>query len=98
MRGALRPVPGSPGARASILANSAGQFTFANLPAGAYFLTASRKGFAPFKHGQKSYGAAAVPVTVEPDGKAFIDIRLQRFGAFSAGSSRMRTKLACPIR
>jgi len=79
---ALRPVEGAGSKASSARANRWGQFMF-TVSAGIYLLRASRAGFAPFQYGQREWKSAGKPVTVEQDGKLFLNIRLHRFAAIS---------------
>src|SRR5205807_4956431 len=54
-RVAIEPLPGTSGATLSVFTNSYGIFEFLNLPAGAYLVNASRRGFAPIHYGQKRW-------------------------------------------
>lgn len=51
---AVHPVTGSAGATRSVRTNLAGVFEFPPIPAGAYIVTVSRKGFAPWGSGSIS--------------------------------------------
>ncbi len=79
----LEPVEGVGSKTLSARANRGGQFTFSNVKGGLYLLSASRTGFAPFRYGQKDWKSAGKPMSVEQDGKLFLDIRLHRYGAIS---------------
>src|SRR5207248_8141159 len=50
---AIVPLPGTSGPTLSVRSNSSGMFEFINIPAGAYLVNASRRGFAPVHYGQK---------------------------------------------
>jgi Carboxypeptidase regulatory-like domain len=79
----LEPVQGSSGPRRAIRTNTAGIFQFAAVPAGSYFLTASRTGFAPAQYGQKRWQAAGTPIVVGENDSFTVALRLPRFGAIS---------------
>jgi hypothetical protein len=57
------------------ISNPDGTYTIADLPAGAYTITATRTGFAPFTHGQ-GRDIASTPVTVAAGQQATVDIAL----------------------
>ncbi len=77
------PVAGTPAAIQSVRTNPDGQFEFTALPAGAYLLTASRRGFAPAQYGQKRWKGSGVPVVLQDSETAQLEIRLQRFGSIT---------------
>ena len=77
------PVEGTHAAIQSARSNADGQFEFAALPAGAYLVLASHRGFAPAQYGQKRYKGSGVPVVLEESDTARVEIRLQRFGSIS---------------
>lgn len=77
----VQPIAGTGTHTQSVRANHNGQFEFAALPAGAYLVLVSRRGFAPVQYGQKQWKGSGVPVTLEADGAATLEIRLRRFGA-----------------
>ena len=78
----LRPVDGVGGGPQAVRAERTGQFAFTVI-AGMYLLRATRDGFAPFEYGQKEWKSAGKPMSVEPDGSLYLDIRLRRFAAIS---------------
>jgi Carboxypeptidase regulatory-like domain len=80
---AIQPLPGTSGPTLSVRTNSYGVFEFLNLPAGAYLLNASRRGFAPVHYGQKRWNAPGTPVIVDPDQAVTVQIRLPRYGAIT---------------
>lgn len=75
------PVTGTTGAAQSVRTNQYGAFTFENIPAGAYLVSAARKGFAPIQYGQKQFKSAGLPVILEDNQRMDIEIRLPRLGA-----------------
>jgi len=79
----LEPVAGSPGARRSGRTNINGFFEFPGLPAGDYFLTAARTGFATVEYGQKQWKSAGVPVKLAENDTTTLTFRLPRFGAIT---------------
>jgi hypothetical protein len=79
----IQPVPGSPGPSGSVRTNTYGMFEFVDLPAGAYLITASRRGFMPAQYGQKNWRAAGQPVVLDTDQSTFLSIRLPRFSSIS---------------
>jgi len=65
-------------------ANSSGLFFLSGLHPGAYVLTASRKGFATRRYGQKNWKAAGTPILLADGESNFVvDLRLQRLGAIT---------------
>jgi hypothetical protein len=80
---AIQPLPGTSGATLSVRTNSYGVFEFLNIPAGAYLLSASRRGFAPVHYGQKRWNAPGTPVVVDPDQAVTVQIRLPRYGGIT---------------
>ena len=56
---AIQPLSGTSGPSLSVRTSSYGMFEFLNLPAGAYLVNASRRGFAPVHYGQKRWNAPA---------------------------------------
>ena len=58
-------------------------FEFIDLPAGAYLITAARRGFMPAQYGQKNWRAAGQPVVLDKDQSTFLSIRLPRFSSIS---------------
>ena len=79
----LAPLPGTPGQSQGIRTNTYGNFEFYGLPAGAYLISASRRGFPPVQYGQKNWRAAGTPVVVAEDQSSFLNIRMPRFGAIT---------------
>ena len=80
---AIQPLPGTSGAAMSVYTNSYGVFEFINIPAGAYLLNASRRGFAPVHYGQKRWNAPGTPVVLDQDQTVTISVRLPRYGAIT---------------
>src|SRR5690242_19202888 len=80
---AIEPLPGTSGATLSVRTNSYGGFEFLNIPAGAYIVHASRRGFVPIQYGQKRWNAPGTPVTVNDDQPVNISLRLPRFGGIT---------------
>jgi hypothetical protein len=79
----IAPLPGTPGQNRAIRTNTYGNFEFSGLPAGAYLVNASRRGFPPVQFGQKNWRAAGSPVIVLEDESKFLNIRMPRFGAIT---------------
>ncbi len=77
------PVAGSRGTPQAVRTNSNGAFEFPPMPGGAYLVSASRRGFAPFQYGQKRWKASGVPIVLEDAATTFLDIRLLRFGSIA---------------
>jgi protocatechuate 3,4-dioxygenase beta subunit len=80
---AVHPVAGTGGATRSVRTNLAGVFEFPPMPAGAYLVTASRKGFAPWQYGQEQWKSAGTPVILQESGETALRIALPRFGAIT---------------
>jgi len=66
-----------------VLTGSRGEFQFANLPAGTYFLRAERTGFARLDYGQKGYGEPGTPIVLEESGSFSAVLRLKRLGVIT---------------
>jgi hypothetical protein len=64
------------------ISNADGTYTIADLPAGAYTISATRTGFAPFTHGQ-GRDAASTPVTVSAGQQVTVDIPLVPGGSIA---------------
>jgi hypothetical protein len=79
----LTPVAGSPGAPATIRTTLYGAFSFTQLPAGAYLVSAARQGFATIQFGQKHFKSAGLPVILDESQSTQIEIRLPRMGAIA---------------
>jgi Carboxypeptidase regulatory-like domain len=77
------PVAGSTGTAQSVHTNTSGAFEFPPMPGGAYLVSASRRGFAPFQYGQKRWKASGEPVVLDDAATTFLDIRLLRFGSIA---------------
>jgi hypothetical protein len=80
---AIQPLPGTSGATLSVRTNSYGAFEFLNLPAGAYLVNASRRGFAPVHYGQKRWNAPGKAIALTQDQDLSISLRLPRYGSIS---------------
>jgi hypothetical protein len=79
----VQPIAGTGAPAQSVRSNHDGQFEFASLPAGAYLVLASRRGFAPVQYGQKQWKGSGVPLVLDDSGAASLEIRLQRFGSIA---------------
>jgi hypothetical protein len=79
----LAPLPGTPGNSQATRSNTYGNFEFSGLPAGAYLISAARRGFPPVQYGQKNWRAAGTPVILAEDQSTFLNIRMPRFGAIT---------------
>jgi hypothetical protein len=77
----LEPVSGTPAKSGMTRTDRYGAFAFDSLPAGAYLIKASRRGFRPTSYGQKNWNAAARPLAVAAESSAFVTLRLPRYGA-----------------
>lgn len=65
------------------LTDTAGLFTFRDLPAGAYLVAAEREGFAPRTYGQRRFGEPGSPIALQADSHFAVELRLVRLGAVS---------------
>jgi hypothetical protein len=79
----VQPIAGTNAVPQSVRADHNGQFELASLPAGAYLVLASRRGFAPAQYGQKRWKGSGVPVVLAAAGAAEIELRLKRFGSIA---------------
>jgi len=79
----LEPVAGSAGARLSVRTSNYGVFEFAQLPAGAYIVTASRRAFAAVQYGQKRWNSSGTPIVVAESDSVVLNIRLPRYGSIT---------------
>src|SRR4051812_11890788 len=79
----IEPLPGTSGATLAVFTNSYGVFEFLNIPAGAYLVNASRRGFAPVHYGQKRWNAPGTPVVLDQDQAVTISVRLPRYGGIT---------------
>ena len=79
----LEPVSGTPANPVMARTNIYGAFEFSSLPAGAYVVKASRRGFRTAEYGQKNWKAAGRPVAVAAETAAFLTLRLPRYGAIT---------------
>jgi hypothetical protein len=80
---ALAPLPGTQATQQSIRTNTWGVFEFHSVPAGAYLVTASRRGFPTVQYGQKNWRAAGAPVILEAEQSTFLTIRMPRYGGIT---------------
>src|SRR5579863_562184 len=64
-------IGGSSEAAVSARTTDSGGFEFGPLPAGAYIVRASRRGFLPMEFGQRQWNSAGTPVVLEKDAAAF---------------------------
>jgi hypothetical protein len=83
---ALQPVPGTPGVPRKLRTSRVGGFEFTDVPAGAYLLKATKRGFMPAEHGQKRWNSAGTPLIVKHDDSPFLSIRLPRYGAITGAT------------
>ncbi|MDQ6760120.1 MAG: carboxypeptidase-like regulatory domain-containing protein [Acidobacteriota bacterium] len=82
----LEPVPKSGENKTSPLATRAGrtgQFTFQNVAAGFYVLSASRDGYFIAAYGQRLPIGRGIPIEVTADSNLFSELRLRRKGALT---------------
>jgi Carboxypeptidase regulatory-like domain len=80
---ALQPLPGTNGPTLSVRTNSYGIFEFINIPAGAYLVNGSRRGFFPVHYGQKRWNGAGAPIVLAQDQDLTISLRLPRYGGIT---------------
>jgi hypothetical protein len=80
---AIVPLPGTSGPSLTVRTNSTGMFEFINIPAGAYLVNGSRRGFAPVHYGQKRWNAPGTPVALTQDDTITILLRMPRYGAIT---------------
>jgi Carboxypeptidase regulatory-like domain len=79
----VQPIAGTGAPLQSVRSNHDGQFEFTSLPAGAYLVLASRRGFAPAQYGQKQWKGSGMPVVLGDAGAVSLEIRLRRFGTIA---------------
>ena len=79
----LAPLPGTTGPTLSIRTNTYGIFEFGALPAGAFILSANRRGFPPVQYGQKNWRAAGTPIVLAEDQSTFVTVRMPRYGGIT---------------
>jgi protocatechuate 3,4-dioxygenase beta subunit len=68
---------------AAVLSDSSGQFTFSSLPAGAYLVSAQKRGYAPLRLGQKQWNGPGNPVVLDQDSQFVAELRLHRLASIS---------------
>jgi hypothetical protein len=80
----LTPLPGTNHAGTETQRSTVyGNFEFAGVPAGAYIVSAARRGFPPVQYGQKSWRGAGAPVVITDDQSMFLNIRMPRYGGIT---------------
>ncbi len=77
------PVAGASGGARAARTDLNGGFVFEHMPAGAYLISAARKGFASVQYGQKQWKSAGLPLILEDNQRMQIEIRLPRLGAIA---------------
>ncbi|MCS6953167.1 MAG: carboxypeptidase-like regulatory domain-containing protein [Bryobacterales bacterium] len=60
-----------------------GRFLFTDLPAGVYFLTASKPGFAATRFGQRRWKGPGTPIVLEEGSRFVAELRLPRLAVIS---------------
>lgn len=60
-----------------------GRFTFSSLAAGAYIVSASKKGYAGAKYGQRQANAPGSPVVLEDASTFYAELRLRKLGVLT---------------
>lgn len=79
----LLPLPGVPATVTTTRTNAYGAFEFANVPAGPWLLSASRKDYVTVQYGQKQWSSAGLPIVLDDAAAVFLNIRMPRFGAIA---------------
>ena len=79
----VQPVAGGGGATQSVRTDVNGVFEFRSLAAGSYFVTASRRAFAPLQYGQKGWKSSGLPVALQDAAETILKIPLPRYGAIT---------------
>jgi hypothetical protein len=79
----VAPLAGTPGSARAARTGLDGQFLVSGLSAGSYLVSVSRRGFAPVEYGQKAWGSAGLPLSLESKDEASIEIRMQHYGAIA---------------
>ena len=74
--------PATPNGR--VMADSDGRFSFADLPAGEYYLQASKEGYAPGRYGQrKAWGPSQLVSIAEAERLTDVKLRVWKYGVIS---------------
>jgi hypothetical protein len=79
----LQPIPTGGQEIRSTRSNEAGNFEFANLPAGTYLLKASRRGFISMEYGQRRWNSAGVAFVLGADTVMSVHLPLSRYGTIT---------------
>ena len=79
----LLPLGAGASGRAPVFTSSSGHFSISSLPAGAFVLTAEKRGYATASYGQKRWNGPGTPVVVETGSLFTAELRLSRLGAVS---------------
>ena len=79
----VQAIGGSSDEALSMRTTESGAFEFSKLPAGAYIVRASRRGFLPMEYGQRQWNSAGTPVILSKDSDSFLNIRLSRYGSIT---------------
>lgn len=80
---AVHPVTGTAGSTQAVRTDAYGAFQFPPMPAGAYLVTISKKGFAPLQYGQRQWKSSGTPVMLRDDQETALRVALPRFGAIT---------------
>jgi hypothetical protein len=91
----LEPIPLAGQQARSFRTGENGQFTFNELPGGAYLLRATRRGFMPVQYGQKRWDSAGTPILITGDEVISLSLMLSRYGAI-AGTVRDSNEVGIP--
>ena len=70
-------------ASASVFTDAGGQFSFPGLPAGAYLIKASRRGYLEARYGQRRWNSPGTPVVLEEHAEHVALLRLHRHGVIT---------------
>lgn len=65
------------------LSDSSGRFIFSGLAAGAYLISAEKRGYLRARYGQRSWDGAGAPVVLGEDAHYFAQLRLSRLGVIT---------------
>src|SRR5580698_9132507 len=91
----LDPIPNAGQQIRTTRTGENGQFAFSNLPAGAYVLKASHRGFMPMQYGQRRWDAAGTAITIAGDEIITVSLPLQRYGSI-VGTTRDPNEVGIP--
>ncbi len=72
-----------PAGPSNVLSGARGEFSFANLPAGIYFLQSERKGYATCRYGQQGFDEPGTPIVLDEYGHFSVTLRMKRMGVIT---------------